>query len=442
MGCVIVAAADGSSLANPGPSGWAWYIDDLHWAAGGWAKGTNNMGELMSVLDLLRSTSHTDEPLKVLCDSQYAINCCTRWIPAWKKRGWRKADNKPVLNLDLMKQLDEELKGRRVTFQWVKGHSGHPLNEKADELARAAATAYQQGTPVHCGPGFSSAQPVREPDTVPPPEDGLSDSAPGSTSPGDPSLPGLSQEDGLRVSEPRDRARSLAEENGEASWAMENKPDTSTNNRQLSTRSPVRSEGAQTCETPTSNIADNDALIPLPPDPITRPQPDLLSIAHDQSHHRQPGETHSDGTSVSAPALPTTSSDPPKTQEPSTSTTRPRPTPNPSTVVDITELTRELMSDETQLDRDRLDELMHPEFVAHLPAGLIRTKGSILARPAELSGSVQLDVLGADRLSDDALLLRYRLRRNSQDFLCAILWQRGQYGWQARFQQMTTVVAG
>ena len=154
---MILAAADGSSLANPGPSGWAWYIDDAHWAAGGWARGTNNMGELMSVLDLLRATRGVEEPLRVICDSQYAINCCTRWIPAWKKRGWRKADNKPVLNLDLLTQLDEELAGRKVSFQWVKGHQGHPLNEKADELARAAATAYQQGTPVQMGPGYSKA---------------------------------------------------------------------------------------------------------------------------------------------------------------------------------------------------------------------------------------------------------------------------------------------
>jgi len=420
MGFVIVAAADGSSLANPGPSGWAWYIDDLHWAAGGWARGTNNMGELMSVLDLLRATSHTDESLKVLCDSQYAINCCTRWIPAWKKRGWRKADNKPVLNLDLMKQLDDELKGRRVTFQWVKGHSGHPLNEKADDLARAAATAYQQGTPVSSGPGFSSAPPVRAPDTEPQSEDSHPGPASDTTSPSGPSIPGLPSADDLLTSALRDDAQN---------------PDT-------------------------------DALIPLPPDPITRPQPDLLSVANDRSNNEGSGEArtretlasasaHRDGVSDSssptptssgaprpderlAPTLPPESSGMSGAHTPST-TAHPRPTPDPSTVVDITELTRELMSDETQLDRERLDELMHPEFVAHLPNGLIRTKGSILARPAELSGSVQLDVLGADRLNDDALLLRFRLRRNSQDFLCAILWQRGKYGWQARFQQMTTV---
>lgn len=161
---MITAAADGSSLDNPGPAGWAWYIDDDHWAAGGWPRGTNNMGELMAVLDLLRSTAVADaeEPLTVLCDSQYAINCCTRWIPGWKKRGWKKRDGKPVLNRDLLEQLDEALAGRDVTFEWVKGHAGHRMNEAADHRARAAATAYRDGTPVDAGPGMTGHGPVAE----------------------------------------------------------------------------------------------------------------------------------------------------------------------------------------------------------------------------------------------------------------------------------------
>ncbi|AXE38244.1 RNase H family protein [Acidipropionibacterium virtanenii] len=151
---MITAAADGSSLDNPGPAGWAWYVDDRRWAAGGWPRGTNNMGELMAVLDLLRATSGAGEELTVLCDSQYAINCCTKWIPGWKRRGWKKRDGKPVLNRDLLEQLDAELSGREVTFEWVKGHAGHRLNEAADARARAAATAYRDGTPVDEGPGY------------------------------------------------------------------------------------------------------------------------------------------------------------------------------------------------------------------------------------------------------------------------------------------------
>lgn len=156
---MIVAAADGSSLSNPGPAGWAWYISDDAWAAGGWPHGTNNMGELMAVLDLLQSTAHVDEPLRILCDSQYVINSLTKWLPGWKRRGWKKGDGKPVLNVELMKELDAAMQGRSLQFEWVKGHAGHEMNEAADERARAAATAFQQGTAFDPGPGFPAASP-------------------------------------------------------------------------------------------------------------------------------------------------------------------------------------------------------------------------------------------------------------------------------------------
>jgi ribonuclease HI len=154
----ITAAADGSALGNPGPAGWAWYVDDECWRAGGWPHGTNNQGELMAVLDLFRATAHVpDEHLKVLCDSQYVINSITKWMPGWKRKGWRKGDGKPVMNLELLKELDRELAGRKYSFEWVKGHAGHDLNEAADERARAAATAYQQGVAARSGPGFAGA---------------------------------------------------------------------------------------------------------------------------------------------------------------------------------------------------------------------------------------------------------------------------------------------
>ncbi|CAL8896757.1 ribonuclease H [Kocuria varians] len=154
----IIAAADGSALGNPGPAGWAWYIDPTSWKAGGWAHGTNNMGELTAVLNLLEETRHRrDEPLRVLCDSQYVINSVTKWMPGWKKKGWKKRDGKPVLNVEIMKALDKELAGRDVTFEWVKGHAGHELNEAADDRARAMAVAYQKKTgpaQMPVGPGF------------------------------------------------------------------------------------------------------------------------------------------------------------------------------------------------------------------------------------------------------------------------------------------------
>ncbi|MFF1879329.1 RNase H family protein [Leifsonia sp. NPDC058230] len=154
----IVAAADGSALGNPGPAGWAWYVDDDHWSAGGWPHGTNNQGELMAVIDLLDSTAHLDEDLRILCDSQYVINAVTKWMPGWKRKGWRKADGAPVLNRELLERLDRATQGRTYTFEWVKGHAGHDLNEAADVRARAVATAYQNGEAIPIGPGWPGTQ--------------------------------------------------------------------------------------------------------------------------------------------------------------------------------------------------------------------------------------------------------------------------------------------
>ena len=154
----IIAAADGSALGNPGPAGWAWYIDDDHWASGGWAHGTNNMGELKAVLDLFEATaSRPEAKLRVYCDSQYVINSLTKWMSGWKKKGWKKSDGKPVLNRDLLEALDQALAGRDYEFIWVKGHAGHELNEKADSLANGAARAYQEGREPAHGPGFGAA---------------------------------------------------------------------------------------------------------------------------------------------------------------------------------------------------------------------------------------------------------------------------------------------
>lgn len=157
----IIAAADGSALGNPGPAGWAWYVNDDCWRAGGWPHGTNNQGELMAVLDLFRATAHLpDEDLRILCDSQYVINSVTKWMPGWKRKGWRKSDGKPVLNVELLKDIDREIAGRKYIFEWVKGHAGHDLNEAADERARAAATAFQQGVSAKLGPGFAGPSAV------------------------------------------------------------------------------------------------------------------------------------------------------------------------------------------------------------------------------------------------------------------------------------------
>lgn len=154
----ITAAVDGSALGNPGPAGWAWVVSEDCWDAGGWDHGTNNLGELTAVLELLRATREAglaDEPLHILADSQYAINVVTKWRHGWKKRGWAKADKKPIANLDVIRAIDEAMAGRSVTFEWVRGHAGHALNERADDRARAAAEAHQSGSPVPTGPGFA-----------------------------------------------------------------------------------------------------------------------------------------------------------------------------------------------------------------------------------------------------------------------------------------------
>jgi ribonuclease HI len=150
----ITAAADGSALGNPGPAGWAWYVDDAHWEAGGWKHATNNQGELKAVLELFRSTAHLDDDLHILCDSQYVINTVTKWMKGWKAKGWRKGDGKPVMNLELIQELDAAMAGRRYTFEWVRGHAGHPMNEAADARARAVSEAFQAGRPIPHGPGW------------------------------------------------------------------------------------------------------------------------------------------------------------------------------------------------------------------------------------------------------------------------------------------------
>ncbi|WP_311519476.1 alpha/beta fold hydrolase [uncultured Actinomyces sp.] len=156
----LIAATDGSSLGNPGPAGWAWYMDEQNWSAGALKESTNNVGELLAVLDLLRQTRDASEDLHIFADSQYVINALTKWRFAWKRKGWKKGDGKPVANREIMEALDEELeyarkKGRKVEFEWVRGHNDHNLNERADDLARGAATAIQSGKTVKEGPGFS-----------------------------------------------------------------------------------------------------------------------------------------------------------------------------------------------------------------------------------------------------------------------------------------------
>jgi ribonuclease HI len=129
---------DGACSGNPGPGGWGAVLrwrgqeKDLH---GGEPLTTNNRMELMAAIEGLRALNRRSTVV-VTTDSVYVKNGITTWLPAWKRRGWMTADKKPVKNKDLWEALDEQVARHDVRWEWVKGHAGHPENERADELAR------------------------------------------------------------------------------------------------------------------------------------------------------------------------------------------------------------------------------------------------------------------------------------------------------------------
>jgi ribonuclease HI len=152
----VIVYTDGSSFGNPGPSGWAWIVNENCWAAGGLGVSTNQRAELFAVLAALRAVPR-DLPILIRTDSKYTLNSCTAWMRQWKARGWRKADGSPVQNLPLMKELDLALRDRQapIRFEWVRGHSGDRLNEAADARCTAASRSVQRNSPVPSGPGWT-----------------------------------------------------------------------------------------------------------------------------------------------------------------------------------------------------------------------------------------------------------------------------------------------
>jgi len=136
---------DGACLGNPGPGGWACIVrenEDETILSGGEADTTNNRMEVSAVLQGLRSLS---EPSKVLIisDSRYTIDAFEKnWIGNWKKNGWKTAARKPVKNQDLWEQLYVEVNRHTISWQWVKGHSGDPDNERVDQLAKDEAEKF------------------------------------------------------------------------------------------------------------------------------------------------------------------------------------------------------------------------------------------------------------------------------------------------------------
>ena len=128
---------DGACKGNPGPGGWGAllrYGEHERELFGGEAQTTNNRMELTAVIRALEALRR-DSQVVVHTDSQYVQKGISEWLPAWKRRGWMTSDRKPVRNADLWKELDLLAAQHEIAWRWVRGHSGHPENERADALA-------------------------------------------------------------------------------------------------------------------------------------------------------------------------------------------------------------------------------------------------------------------------------------------------------------------
>ena len=138
---------DGACSGNPGPGGWAAV---LRWRgrtrelSGSEPATTNNRMELLAAISALEALKRPMS-VRLFTDSDYLRKGITTWLPAWKQRGWRTADRKAVKNQDLWKRLEQALARHRVEWRWVRGHSGDPDNERADQLARSALRAGRAG---------------------------------------------------------------------------------------------------------------------------------------------------------------------------------------------------------------------------------------------------------------------------------------------------------
>jgi ribonuclease HI len=142
----IYIYSDGACKGNPGPGGWgALLVTDGHRKeiCGGEANTTNNRMEMTAVIRALESLKRPSA-VEVHTDSQYVQKGISEWMAGWKRRNWRTADGKPVKNQDLWLQLDALSQLHRIEWKWVRGHNGHPENERADELANQGVLQAQQ----------------------------------------------------------------------------------------------------------------------------------------------------------------------------------------------------------------------------------------------------------------------------------------------------------
>ena len=134
----VIIHTDGACSGNPGPGGWGAILDyngrrkEIY---GGEPQSTNNRMELKAAIEALNVLKRACD-VEMHVDSQYVKDGITKWIHGWKRNGWKTAAKKPVKNVELWQALDEAIQRHKISWHWVKGHDGHPENERADELAR------------------------------------------------------------------------------------------------------------------------------------------------------------------------------------------------------------------------------------------------------------------------------------------------------------------
>lgn len=143
----VEAYTDGACSGNPGPGGWGvilrWKGEERE-LKGGEPETTNNRMELMAAIQALEALKRP-VAITIHTDSQYVKNGITQWIHGWKRNGWKTAGKDPVKNADLWQRLDALVARHQVAFEWVRGHAGHPENERADALARAGLKEARDG---------------------------------------------------------------------------------------------------------------------------------------------------------------------------------------------------------------------------------------------------------------------------------------------------------
>lgn len=137
---IIHVFTDGACRGNPGPGGWGAIVcagDEIRELYGSESQTTNNRMELMAAIEALKVLPQKSV-VELTTDSQYLRNGITQWIINWKRSGWRTSQKKPVKNQDLWQALDQQVSRHQITWHWVRGHTGHPENERADQLANQA----------------------------------------------------------------------------------------------------------------------------------------------------------------------------------------------------------------------------------------------------------------------------------------------------------------